>query len=138
MTPEGAKMRSSILMLAAMAALAAGLIICSGCGGENKSPTYEAEKALFDARKHASELTFPTLNMEFLNRTLTAYRKIINDYSGDTKSIEGMDLIVVTAQMELAELEFRASMLEDARKDFLHAFEIAGNGPYYSFGFLRM
>jgi len=40
-----------------------------------------------------------------------------------------LDLIVVTAQMEMAELEFRASMFEDARKDFLHAYEIAGNVP---------
>jgi outer membrane protein assembly factor BamD (BamD/ComL family) len=129
MAPEGAKMRSSILMIAAMAVLAAGLMIFSGCGDEDRSPTYEAEKALFDARRYASELTFPTLNVEFLNRTLTAYRKIIDDYSGDAESIEGMGLILVTAQMELAELEFRASMFEDARKDFLHVYEIAGNVP---------
>jgi len=112
-----------------MAALAAGLMLCPGCGSEDKSPTYEAEKALFDARRHASELTFPTLNVEFLDRTLTAYRMIIDNYSSETENIEGMDLILVTAQMELAELEFRASLFEDARKDFLHAYEIAGNVP---------
>lgn len=129
MKPEGAKMRYSILTIAATVLLAAGLTICSGCGGDDKSPTYEAEKALFDARRHASELTFPTLNMEFLNRTLAAYRKIISDYSGDIEKIEGMNIIVVTAQMELAELEFRASMFENARKDFLYAYEIAGTVP---------
>ena len=105
------------------------LTVASGCGGDRKSPTYEAERDLFDARRYASELTFPTLNREFLDRTLAAYRKIIEDYSGVTESVEGMDLLVVTAQMELAELEFRASMFEDARKDFLIAYEIAGNVP---------
>ena len=119
----------TILITAAAAALTATMIICPGCGSKEKSPTYEAEKDLFEARRQASELTFPTLNREFLDRTLAAYRKIIEDYTGDTGSIEGLDLIVVTAQMELAELEFRASMFDDARKDFLHAYQIAGNVP---------
>jgi len=137
MTVEGRMMKNDkavamsrpILAVAAVAALAAALVMGPGCGGKEKTPAYEAEKDLFDARKRASELTFPTLNREFLDRTLAAYRKIIEVYSGETGEIEGMDLLVVTAQMELAELEFRASMFEDARKDFLRAYEIAGNVP---------
>jgi len=137
MTPEGAKMSTSaagtpfrtVLIIFAATVLTAAMIICPGCGSEGKSPVYEAEKDLFDARKLAAELTFPALNREFLDQTLTAYRKVIDDYSGDTGSIEGLDLIIVTAQMELAELEFRASMFEDARKDFLHAYEISENVP---------
>lgn len=119
----------TVLMTAAAVVLTAAMTICPGCGSEEKSPIYEAEKALFEARKHAGELTFPTLNREFLDRTLTTYRKIIEDYAGDTGTVEGLDLIVVTAQMEIAELEFRAVMLDAARKDFLHAYEIAGNIP---------
>jgi len=137
MTPKGTAMKDSaaatskgtILMTAAAVVLSAALMICPGCGSNEKSPTYEAEKDLFNARKYAGELTFPTLNAEFLNRSLTAYRKIIEDYGDDTGSIEDLDLIVVTAQMELAELEFRASMFDDARKDFLQAYEIAEKVP---------
>jgi len=137
MIPEGAKMKTSaagtstgmILMTAAAVILSAAVMIFPGCGGDEKSPTYEAEKDLFNARKFAGELTFPTLNTEFLDRTLTAYRKLIEDYGADTDSSADLALIVVTAQMELAELEFRASMFEDSRKDFLRAYEIAGNVP---------
>ncbi len=128
-TSEAGNPIRTVLMTAAAAVLTAAIMICPGCGSGGKSPGYEAEKALFEARKHAGELTFPNLNREFLDRTLAAYRKIIEDYTGETGSIEGLDLIVVTAQMELAELEFRASMFDDARKDFLHAYEIAGNVP---------
>jgi TolA-binding protein len=114
---------------AAAAILVALSIFSHGCGGGEKSQSYEAERALFQARKYASELTFPTINKEFLDRTLESYRIIITEYGSGAGSTEGLDLIIVTAQMELAELEFRAAMFEDARKDFLHAYEIAGNVP---------
>ena len=105
------------------------MLAAAGCGGGDKPPTYSAEKDLFEARRRAGELTFPTLNREFLDRTIDAYRKIVADYSEGAGSIEGMEVIVVTAQMELADLEFRAAMLDDAARDFLSAYEIAGNVP---------
>jgi TolA-binding protein len=137
MTRKGRKMRIDaagaafrpVMTATAAAVLAACLMICPGCGEREKSPSYEAEKELFDARKLAAELTFPTLNREFLERALTAYRKIIEDHSGEAGKIDGMDLLIVTARMELAELEFRAAMFEDARNDFLRAYKIAGNVP---------
>ncbi len=119
----------TILIVTAVTVMAAAVVICPGCDNKDSSPAYEAEKTLFDARKLASELTFPTVNRAFLDRSLAAYRQIVEEYSADTDEIEGLDLLVVTAQMELSELEFRAAMFEDAKKDFLHAYEISGNIP---------
>jgi TolA-binding protein len=137
MTPEGVKLKdpkagiSTRMILAAAAAviLSAAAVISPGCGGEEKSPTYKAERELFNARKYAGELTFPTLNAEFLNRTLAAYRGIIDRYGVQAGSDADLEIIVVTARMELAELEFRASMFDDSRRDFLRAYEIAENVP---------
>lgn len=120
---------SPVRIILAIVAVAVVTAVFHGCGSEDNSPTYRAEKAIFDARKLSSELTFPTVNRDFLERTLTAYRGIVEEYSGETSSIEGLDIIVVTAQMELAELEFRAGLLEDARTDFIRAYEISGNIP---------
>ncbi len=124
----GSRVRTS-LMVAAAVMMAAAVILCPGCGSKDKSPAYRAEKDLFAARKLASELAFPGVNRDFLDRTLTAYRKIVDDYSGDIGDVEGLELTVVTAQMELSELQFRAAMFEDAKNDFLRAFEIAENVP---------
>ncbi len=117
----------TILVVATTVIMAAAVI--PGCDIKDKSPAYKAEKDLFAARKLASELTFPAVNRDFLDRTLTSYRKIVDDYSGDVGSVEGLELTVVTAQMELSELQFRAAMFEDAKTDFLHAYEIAENVP---------
>ena len=127
-TGTGSSIRT-ILMITAVAAMTAAVVIYPGCDSKNSSPAYRAEEALFDARKLASELTFPTVNRVFLDRTLTAYRLIVEEFSADTGTIEGLDLLVVTAQMELSELEFRAALFDDAKKDFLHAYEISGNIP---------
>jgi len=121
------KKREPVIAALILAAFSAAF--APGCVESEKPPTYNAEKDLFEARRQAGELTFPTLNREFLNRTIGAYRKIVEDYSKGSKDIEGMEIILVTAQMELAELEFRAAMLEDAAEDFLQAYEIAEGVP---------
>ena len=111
---------------AAVVLLGAFAVLAAGCARSEKPPTYEAEKKLFKARKYASELTFPSVNSDFLGRTLEAYRRILSEYSGSCGTVEGMDTIIVTARTELAELEFRASMFGDAREDFLLAYSTSG------------
>ena len=135
--PKGTKMMiigkgssiRTILLISAVTALATAMVTGPGCDSEDSSPAYRAEKALFDARKLASELAFPTVNKDFLAITLTSYRQIVEEFSPGAADDKGLDLLVVTAQMELSELEFRASLFEDAKKDFLHAYDISGNVP---------
>jgi len=115
-------------MTALLLALAAALV-AAGCSGERSDPRYDAEKALFTARKQAGELVFPTLSSEFLDRAIESYRAVIRDYAGEAGRIEGMNLIVVSAAMELAELEFRAERFADAREDFLAAYRMASGIP---------
>ncbi|HSG29005.1 MAG TPA: tetratricopeptide repeat protein [Candidatus Krumholzibacterium sp.] len=106
-----------------LAAIAMPFMI--SCSGEGNGDLYRAEKDLYSARKLNGELVLATMNREFLDRTIDAYRKVVSGYSSMTGSIDGMEMIVVSAQMELAELEFRAGMLEAAREDFLTASAMA-------------
>ena len=112
--------KTGAILLIALAVLHA-----VSCNGDKGGDLYRAEKDLYAARKLNSELVIVTLNQDFLEKTLDAYRKIVTDYSALAGSIDGMEMIVVSAQMELAELEFRARRLEDARNDFLSAVELA-------------
>lgn len=107
----------------------AATLLSAGCSRRESNPRYEAEKALFNARKQAGGLTFPVLGGEFLERALAAYRTIIEKHGGEAGRVEGLEMIVVSSQMELAELEFRAEMYEEARADFLAAYEMATNIP---------
>ncbi len=102
------------------------ILLSSSCGGGN-SLRYKAEKNLFRARKMNDELSSMSANPEFLDRTLKEYRKIVTDYGTNAAQIDGMEMIVVSAQMELAELEFRAGRLEAAREDFKTAYTLAEN-----------
>lgn len=114
------------------ALLTATLVACciaAGCSGDRSEARYEAEKALFTARKQAGELSFPALSGEFLERAIGSYRSVLEKYGDDAKRIEGMELIVVSAAMELAELEFRAERYDDARGDFLEAYGMASRIP---------
>ncbi|MCK4537988.1 MAG: tetratricopeptide repeat protein [Candidatus Krumholzibacteria bacterium] len=101
---------STIIILAMLSVMAAS------CGGGGD--LYDAEKDLFNARKMNRELVVASMNREFLTRTLAAYRGIVDKYEDKRGNIEGMEMIVVSALMELAELEFRAGMIEEARNDF--------------------
>jgi TolA-binding protein len=117
------------LRMTALTVAAAAVLTVAGCGGGRSDATYEAEKLLFNARKQASELSFPALSGEFLDRAVGSYRAVLERYAGDARRVDGMELIVVSAAMELAELEFRAERYGEARDDFLAAYDLAGNIP---------
>lgn len=112
-----------------LAAAAAAGLIAAGCGRHHDDVRYEAEKALFTARKQAGELSFLSLSGGFLDRAAASYRTVLDRYAGDADRIEGMELIVVSAAMELAELEFRAERYAEARRDFLEAYRLAERIP---------
>lgn len=110
-----------------VAALTAAAVL-AGCAPGGKKELYEAEKALFNAQKMNRELVVPTMNPVFLEKTLSAYRDITARYGGGEMT-EEMERIVVTAQMDLAELEFRSSMFDAARSDFATAYTLASRIP---------
>ena len=106
-------------------------LICSmllGCGGES-SKRYEAEKSLFSARKMRDDVIRGSIKEPFLERAIQNYRDIVNEYGGSMADIEGLGEIVVSAQMELAELEFKTGMLEGALEDFDKAIDLADDIP---------
>ncbi len=118
--------RLSITILSA-AVLCASLML--SCGEHGEKRRYEAEKSLFRSRKMMDELTIAAGKPEFLDKTIRGYKELVNEFRGEMDEVEGMDEIVVTAQMELAELEFRAGMLKEARDDFVEAEILAKNFP---------
>ncbi|MBN1162984.1 MAG: tetratricopeptide repeat protein [Candidatus Krumholzibacteriota bacterium] len=112
--------------------LPAALIILpliGGCTESSQKKRYSAEKALFKARKMNNEMILTTGNSEFLDEVLNSYRRVISDYGASADSIEGMEMLMVSALMELAELEFRTGMFAAAREDFIQAYHRAGNIP---------
>lgn len=104
------------------------LIFCS-CGQRKDKELYEAEKALFEAKKMKSELFSAALKAEFFEKTVDSYRQLIDTYQGSIGRIEGLRRIIVSAQMDVAELEFRAGKLQDAREDFIKAADLAETIP---------
>lgn len=109
------------------ALLAAGVLM--SCSGGEDISSYQAEKELFRARKMSSELTAATIQSDFLARTLDAYRGIVERYGPRASDSKELDLAVVSAQMELAQLEFQAGMLHDALRDFNEAIKLAVRIP---------
>jgi tetratricopeptide (TPR) repeat protein len=109
-------------------ALAAALVMAA-CGPGRNGERYEAEKQLFKARKLAHDLYAGGMRREFLSKTADAYRAIVRDHAASADSVAGIEKIVVAAQMELAELEYRGGLLRESRDDFEAALAIAGNVP---------
>ncbi len=105
------------------------LLFFIACTGGEKKKLYNAEKALFEARRLNDELTLASMDREFLGRTLESYRSVVNNYSSYSGKIDGMETVIVSAQIELAELEFRAELLKDAINDFRKAYTLASNIP---------
>ncbi|MCU0639783.1 MAG: tetratricopeptide repeat protein [Candidatus Krumholzibacteria bacterium] len=105
------------------------LASAAGCSGGDSRRMYSAEEAIFKARKMNDELIVATMNPSFLERTTAAYRAVVADYGKYSDDVEGMRELVVSAQMELAELEFRAGRLTAAREDFAAAYEMASGVP---------
>lgn len=111
-------------------AIAAATVISAmfaACGEDSRR--YEAEKVLFEARKMREQLVRGRSSPEFIDKTVNAFRAIVEEYAGDMDRVEGLDEIVISAQMELAEFEFRTGRLEEAIADFDKAYQIAGNEP---------
>ena len=111
-------------VIAAVTLLAALLAACGG-----GSPRYEAEKALFEARKMREQLVQNRSSPEFIDKTVDAYRAIVDRFAGGMDRTEGLGEIVISAQMELAEFEFRTGRFDEAIADFDKAYRIAGNEP---------
>jgi tetratricopeptide (TPR) repeat protein len=109
--------------------IVAGFVLLSGCSGEGGSPRYAAEKRLFKARKMRDDLYAGGMKSEFLTKAAGAYRGIVTEYGGAARTVEGLEEIVVSAQMELGELEHRGGLLREARSDFERAIDLAANIP---------
>jgi tetratricopeptide (TPR) repeat protein len=100
-----------------------------GCAGRENTKSYEAEKALYEARKLRDDLFRGSIRKPFLERALQSYRDIVNEYRDGMDDIEGLPLVVVSAQMELAELEFRTGMFRESLEDFDRAIDLADDFP---------
>ncbi len=113
---------------AAAVAVAAALLLAA-CGPAKDSERYAAEKRLFKARKLKEDLYAGGMKSEFIAKAAEAYRGIVSEYAGSMGAVPGMEEIVVSAQMELGELEYRGGLLREARGDFEKAIELARNVP---------
>jgi len=110
-------------------ALAAVIVVASfGSCGERGGPRYAAERELFKARKVRDELLANGVRREFVEKAVEGYRKVVTTY-GPSVGVAGVAQIVISAQMELAELEFRAGMPRQARDDFEEAVALADSVP---------
>ncbi len=116
--------RALILLPLLISALTA-----ASCANKEDNLAYEAEKDLFRARKMSSELTGATMQSEFLSKTIQAYRSVVAEYQPHMGKSGNLDTVVVAAQMELAQLQFRAGMLQGAREDFRKASRMAEGIP---------
>ena len=105
------------------------ILLLQGCGNSDESPRYEAEKALFKARKMREDLAGGNIKDPFLDRAIESFRGVVKDYRDDMLEVEGLEEIVVSAQMDLAELEFRIGRYPDSRKDFEEAITLAEGVP---------
>jgi TolA-binding protein len=116
-----------LLFQSALLIFAVSLVITGGCSGKAKDAAYNAEREFYEARKLRMELSdqWVVPGTEFLDRTLLAYQNLLARYTPQMYEVDGLENIVVTAQMDLAEIYFQAAMLPEARREFEKAFEIA-------------
>ncbi len=122
------ELRRPLMPIAIALAVAAVLAsIFTGCG--EGSRRYEAEKALFEARKMREQLAQGRPSPEFFEKTVGAYRAIVEEYAGEMNLVDGLGEIVIGAQMELAEFEFHTGRLEEAITDFDKAYRLAEKEP---------
>jgi tetratricopeptide (TPR) repeat protein len=120
------KGRGAAVMLILFTLTAASII---GCGGSKNAERYEAERSLYNARKMRDDVFRGSIREPFLERAMQSYRDVVSVYRGRMAEVEGLGLIVVTAQMELAELEFRTGRLAEALGDFDIAIDLAVDVP---------
>jgi len=111
------------------AVVVAAALFLAACGPGRDSERYAAEKKLFKARKLKEDLYAGGMRSEFLAKAAESYRAIVREYGDSADTVAGIEEIVVSAQMELAELEYRGRLLREARDDFERAMELAKNVP---------
>ncbi|MCX5752359.1 MAG: tetratricopeptide repeat protein [Candidatus Krumholzibacteria bacterium] len=111
------------------AVIVAAALLLASCGPGRDGERYAAEKKLFKARKMKEDLYAGGMRSEFLAKTAEAYRALVHEYGQSAGAVAGIEEIVVSAQMELAELEYRGRLLKEARSDFEKAMELAKNVP---------
>ena len=116
--------RSAVKAVVVVAAL-----LLAACGSGRDGERYAAEKKLFKARKLKEDVYAGGMRSEFLAKAAEAYRAVVRDHGGAAGTAAGIEEIVVAAQMELAELEYRGGLLKEARSDFEKAMELAKNVP---------
>ena len=114
---------------AAALVLTAALVLLAACAPERGNPRYAAEKKLFKARKMRDDLYAGGMKGEFVGKTSDAYRGIVSKYGGGAQTVPGLEDIVISAQMELGELEYRGGLLREARNDFEKTLALAANIP---------
>jgi TolA-binding protein len=123
-----AKRLRRLVPLVLLLTIAATLMtLDAGCS--EGSRRYEAEKALFEARKMREQIAAMSPRPEFVDKTVGAYRAIVDEYAGDMERAEDLAEIVISAQMELAELEFRTGRFDAAIVDFEKAYSLAKEEP---------
>ena len=107
-------------------ALLAMLAACS-----ESSPQYRAEKQVFEADKLNQELSaqLGVPSGDFLDRTLNAYENVVVEFSPIMYDHEGLERLVLRAQMAKAELENRAGRYKDAKLDFDKLLELERTEP---------
>jgi tetratricopeptide (TPR) repeat protein len=107
--------------------LAAGL----GCAKSEDRLRHAAEKRLFEADKVRSEWARSSnrANSRFIDRTIGEYRSIVEEFGGHT-DIEGMETIVIAAQIRLADIELQTGRILAALDDLEAASKIGGSGAH--------
>lgn len=123
--------RASVLRRrpAAIVAAIVAIFMIVSCGSERGNPRYAAERKLFQARKMKEDVVKGGMKPEFLAKAIDGYRRIVSDYGEAASGDADIERLVVTAQMELAELEFRARLLRESRDDFEKAHALAKAVP---------
>jgi TolA-binding protein len=103
----------------------------ASCADSDRLAIYEAEKLLFKAGKLEAKLGDATLpsRSEFLSMSRTVYRAIVTRYAPYMQNVEGMESIVLDAQLRLAKLELKTGMFAEARDDFLKVLDIERTIP---------
>jgi tetratricopeptide (TPR) repeat protein len=106
-------------------------VAVNGCTRDQKETRYAAEKRLFQAQKMRNELmaSIASERVEFLDKTLEQYRGIVADYEDKIGKVDGVEVIVISAQMDIAEIEFRAGMVPEARDDFERVLTLEKSTP---------
>jgi tetratricopeptide (TPR) repeat protein len=116
-------------LIAFITIMVSTLALVSSCAKEESKIRYSAEKQLFTARKMKSQLSDISTKSEFLDRTIEIYRNIVEEYRDEMYRIDGLEYIVLSAQMELSELQFSSGTPGKARSSFQKAYQMARNFP---------